>query len=340
MAVKAVALLSGGLDSQLAVKVVQEQGVEVTGINFKTPFFGPSPYVHRAARNLRIPLEVWDITEPHLQMLKRPKHGYGKHMNPCIDCHAMMVHFAGKRMEELGADFIITGEVLKQRPKSQNLHALALVERESGYPGLVLRPLSAKLLPPTIPEIRGLVDREKLLDIQGRSRLRQLELARKYGITDYPSPAGGCILTDEGFSRRLRVLFEQDPNPRLTAIELLKVGRHFVFDDGTKLIVGRNESENASIEKLAQDGDILIKVANYPGPTGLLTPPPGLAGQRNRRQPALAEALPQAAAVVARYSDAKNFPLVDVKVHTRGGDPELLRVKPAGADAIPALRLI
>lgn len=349
---KAIALLSGGLDSRLAVRVIQEQGIEVTGVNFITPFFGASPAVRQAAEQLGVPLRLLDITAAHWQVVKNPKHGYGKNMNPCIDCHALMIREAGRLMEELGADFIITGEVLGQRPKSQNLQALQIVERESGYPGLVLRPLSARLLPPTIPEQRGLVDRERLLDISGRSRQRQMELAKKYGITDYPSPAGGCILTDPGYSQRLRQLFQNRPEAQPHEARLLRYGRLFFLPGGAYLVVGRREEENRVIAAAAQPEDLLLTVQGYPGPTSLLrlaprpqeaiSTPPGPQPVASATEPVTAqsgdgaekatidvEPLQQAAAITARYSDAKHLPLVKVAVWHPGQPQTVLEIEPA-----------
>ncbi|MGB6371043.1 MAG: tRNA 4-thiouridine(8) synthase ThiI, partial [Atribacterota bacterium] len=207
--IKAVALFSGGLDSILAVKLIQEQGIEVRGVNFKTPFFVLDK-TFAAIKNLDINLEIIDITEELLKILKKPKYGFGKNMNPCIDCHALMFKKAGEYMNKIGASFILSGEVLGERPMSQNRNSLSIIERESGFEGKILRPLSALLLMETIPEKGGLVDRNKLLDISGRSRKRQMKLADEMGIKDYPSPAGGCKLTEPAFSKRLRDLFTQE----------------------------------------------------------------------------------------------------------------------------------
>ena len=203
--IKAVVLFSGGLDSILALKLIQEQGIEVKGVNFKTPFFGLGE-AFVIAKDLDIDLEIIDITEELLKILKNPKYGFGKNMNPCIDCHALMFKKAGEYMNKIGASFILSGEVLGERPMSQNRNSLSIIERESGLEGKILRPLSALLLTETIPEKGGLVDRNKLLDISGRSRKRQMKMADEMGIKDYPSPAGGCKLTEPSFSKRLRTL--------------------------------------------------------------------------------------------------------------------------------------
>jgi len=268
------------------------QDIEILALNFRTPFFGGSRKAERAAEQLGVPLRVIDISTQHLRIVLNPKYGYGKQMNPCIDCHALMVREAGRVMEEQSARFIVTGEVLRQRPKSQNLQALKIVERESGYEGLVLRPLSAKLLPPTIPEQEGWVCRERLLDISGRSRKRQMELAARLGITEYSSPGGGCILTDPSFARRFRGLLDETPRPSLNDVYLLTVGRHFRLQGAARLVVGRNAAENERIASLASRNDVLMKVRDHPGPTALL---------RGSTEHAVQEL---AAAITARYSDA------------------------------------
>jgi len=267
--VRALGLFSGGLDSQLAVRVLQEQGIEVEGITFTTPFFGAGRG-EAAARTLGIPQRTVDITHEHLEMVKAPRYGYGRHMNPCIDCHAMMFRICGDLMVEAGADFMFSGEVLGQRPMSQNRNSLRLIEKLSGYPGLIVRPLSARFLPETIPEKEGLVDRERLLDIQGRGRSRQLELAQRWRITDYPAPAGGCLLTDPGFSARFRELLEKDPSVSPLDVERLKIGRHFRLPAGSKVIVGRNHAENERLRGLGRDGDLFLKSRKGTGPLALL----------------------------------------------------------------------
>jgi tRNA U34 2-thiouridine synthase MnmA/TrmU len=204
---KALCVFSGGLDSMLASELIRAQGIEVLALFFETPFFA-SPQARKSAESIALPIKVVDITDTHLEMLKNPRHGYGGHMNPCIDCHALMIRTAGEMLEQEGASFIITGEVMGQRPMSQNLKALSMVASESGFQKLILRPLSAKRLPITLPEEEGWVDRERLLGFSGRSRKPQMELAERLHITEYPSPAGGCLLTDEVFSRRLK-----DPLP-------------------------------------------------------------------------------------------------------------------------------
>jgi tRNA U34 2-thiouridine synthase MnmA/TrmU len=303
---KALCVFSGGLDSMLAAQIVRAQGVEVLGLFFETPFFSS----HRArlsAKAIRLPLEVVDISGPHLEVVKHPDHGYGGNMNPCIDCHALMLRKAGEMLEEQGASFLITGEVLGQRPMSQNLKALSIVATRSGFPRLILRPLSAKLLQTTLPEEKGWVRRELLLNLSGRSRKPQMELARKLNITDYPSPAGGCLLTDPLFSKRLKDLFSSETNFEIREIELLKAGRHFRIGPHAKIVVGRNKEENEIIAALSKPQDLLLVVQSAPGPTVLAL---GSLG------PEL-EAL--AARITASYSDAKEGEQTEVRLATKSG---------------------
>jgi tRNA-specific 2-thiouridylase len=288
---KAIALFSGGLDSILAFKVIAEQGIEVLGVTFETPFFGAAK-ARMTAERIGLPLVVLDITAEHLQMLRAPRYGFGRNMNPCIDCHTLMLRIAGRRMEEEGFDFVFTGEVLGERPMSQGKQSLYIVAKNAGYPDRILRPLSAQLLPETEPERSGKVDRNRLCDFQGRGRKRQMEMAVHYGITSYPPPAGGCFLTDPIFARRLRDLFSRHPDHRLRDIELLKVGRHFRLTETTKVVVGRNAGDNGTIERLAEACDALIRVDQFPGPTVLV---PGGGDEETRRL---------AAGLCARYSDA------------------------------------
>jgi len=265
---KGYVLISGGLDSQLAVRVLQNAGAEVEALCFETPFFS-SQAARKAAAALGVPLTVVDFTEDEVALIENPPHGFGGAMNPCIDCHARMIRRAGARMAEAGFDFVATGEVMGQRPMSQNKQSLAVVARESGLEGRLIRPLSARLLEPTLPETEGLVDRTKLLDISGRSRERQIALAAEFGIVDYPSPAGGCKLTEEGYSRKLRDLLEHEGLHTRRLLELLRVGRHFRLPDGSALIMGRDANENAVLEAESARGT-LFDCGDLPGPTSLL----------------------------------------------------------------------
>ncbi len=267
---RALVLFSGGLDSVLAAELLRRLGVEVVGITFTTPFFG-SEAAKRAARQLELPLLVVDITDRHLGVVRNPRFGYGKNLNPCIDCHALMVRVALEKLEDLGAHFLATGEVLGERPKSQNRRALGLVAEISGARDLLLRPLSAKLLPPTRPEILGWVERSKLMDIKGRSRKRQMQLAEEWGIREYQTPAGGCLLTDPGFSRRLKDLMEAKKDFDAGDVELVKVGRQF-WIRGNLLVLGRRHDENERLWELCRPGDRLFKEKDRPGPTALWRP--------------------------------------------------------------------
>ena len=328
--IKAVALFSGGLDSILAVKLIQEQGIEVKGVNFKTPFFGlDEAYV--IAKDLDINLEIIDITEELLKILKKPKYGFGKNMNPCIDCHALMFKKAGEYMNKIGASFILSGEVLGERPMSQNRNSLSIIERESGFEGKILRPLSALLLAEIIPEKEGLVDRNKLLDISGRSRKRQMELAAKMGIKDYPSPAGGCKLTEPAFSKRLRDLFTLE-SFSLEEIELLKLGRHFRLSKDIKLVVGRNKEENEQLQNFFQEGDFLFKAKNLKGPVSLL----------KKGSKVSNELIDKSCRITARYCDRNEEENEEVNINYYSKSKELVRtmkVKPLIDDKLEILRI-
>ncbi len=293
--VVAVGLISGGLDSLLAAKVLQQQGIEVIGVTFDTPFWD-SKQACEIAELVGIPIRVVNISEEHLNMVKNPVYGYGSNMNPCIDCHALMLRAAGRIMEQEGADFLFTGEVLGQRPMSQRFNTLRSVEKLSGYQGLVLRPLSAKLLPETEVEKRGLVDRSRLLAIQGRSRRQQMELAEKFGIVKFTPPGGGCLLTKEGFSRKLKRLLLELPDAEVRHIEMLKHSRFFVLDEGVILFVGRNHHDNKELERLAGEKDVLFNCRGVPGPRGLLVV---------RDQAHLENYLRLCSEIVASFSDAK-----------------------------------
>lgn len=268
--IRALALMSGGLDSILAVKIMQEQGVEVTALTFKSPFFAPIHAI-KAAKQLDVPLVIDDITLSHLEIVKNPRYGYGKAMNPCIDCHGFMFKLAGEKMKREGYDFIFSGEVVGERPMSQNRGALDIVAKQSFVGDRLLRPLSAKLLVPTAPEEEGIVDRELLYDFSGRGRKPQMALAQKYGITEYPTPAGGCLLTDKGYGERLRDLLDHQPNPPVLFLQRLKTGRHYRFSDTVKCVIGRNQAENAFLVENRFDDEALIFSPTRPGPYCLLS---------------------------------------------------------------------
>lgn len=312
---KAVALLSGGLDSRLAVKVMIEQGVEIICLNMVTAFCTCTSKsscrseARKAAHQFDVPIKVKNTTMAMIEAIKNPKHGFGKNLNPCIDCRLLMFKEAKKVMDETGSSFIITGEVLGSRPMSQRMEALQLIEKESGLSGLILRPLSARLLPPTLPEKEGLVNREQLLSLHGRSRKEQIELASQKKIKDYPCPAGGCLLTDKSFSDRLRKLLQVNREPTMKEIYLLKYGRHFNID-GYKVIVGRNEIENKMIIKLAGDEDTFVKILDCEGPVTIVQGQGLSAGQAGTCQSSagngLMEIIKKAAAITARYSQGRD----------------------------------
>jgi tRNA-uridine 2-sulfurtransferase len=290
---KALGLMSGGLDSTLAAMILMRQGIEVTGISFVTPFFNAEK-ARRTAEAIGHPLIVADISAIHLEMVKQPRYGYGRNMNPCIDCHAMMFRLAGERMQAGGFDFLFSGEVLGQRPMSQNATALKAVAIHSGFPERILRPLSARLLPPTPMEESGLVDRNQLLDIHGRSRKRQQALAREWGLKKLPASGGGCLLTEAGFSNQLRDLLSHDDEATVNDVELLKIGRQFRLEPTVKLVVGKNQEDNQALEGFLTAQRMLLRCRDFSGPMGLLC---GDADQPT---------LERAAAIVASYGKGKD----------------------------------
>lgn len=333
---KAVALLSGGLDSTLAVKIMLELGVEVVALNFITPFCcctrrdaGCKHQASQVAQEFKIPIKVLFKGREYLEVVRHPRYGYGKNLNPCIDCRIFMHRAAGEYMGEVGASFLVTGEVLGQRPKSQRLDALHVIDRDSGLKGRVLRPLSAQLLPPTLPEIEGLVDREKLLAMSGRSRKPQIGLADAYGITDYPCPAGGCLLTDKGFAQRLRDLFDHSVDlPDLSEVRLLKVGRHFRLSPTSKVVVGRNQEENEKLSRMARENHYSFKVLGHSGPLTLAL------------GPLTEEDLIRVARITARYSSAPSDEVVSVDFrHSSSGHEGHLCVRGIEEGELEALRL-
>ncbi|HVP92969.1 MAG TPA: hypothetical protein VMS94_04430 [Acidobacteriota bacterium] len=292
---KALALLSGGLDSTLAVKLILNQGIEVETINFVTPFClckkGCSGTAE-VAKKFHIPLKIVSVGEDYLKILRSPKYGYGRNMNPCIDCRIFMLKQAKKHAKETGASFIFTGEVLDERPMSQHQKALNIIEKEAGLEGKILRPLSARLLPETEAEKKGWVDRAKLLDIRGRSRKKQIALAKEFAITDYPCPAGGCLLTYKEYADKLRDLFEHKKRVSLKDVQLLKVGRHFRLGRN-KIIVGRNENENKLLTQQKPNGDYYFEAQNCGSPITLL------------QGPKTSKAIETAARLTAYHSDQK-----------------------------------
>ncbi len=272
----AIALISGGLDSILAAKLVMEQGFDVIGLYCTSAFsksYGNEGQTHaaRVSKAVGIDLRVLDMGRDYIDLVRKPSHGYGKHVNPCIDCKIYMLKKAKNLMKELNASFVITGEVLGQRPMSQRRDALDVIERDADMRGMILRPLSATLLQPTKAELQGLVQRDKLLGISGRSRAVQLQLAERFGIRGYSTPAGGCLLTDKNFAEKLRDLFEDSQAVTLDDVRLLTIGRHYRMDSGIKIVLGRDNEENTMLLSMAPNGYRLFVPHGFPGPVALLT---------------------------------------------------------------------
>ena len=306
--IKALVMFSGGLDSSLAIRILQEQDIEVEAFHYTGAFHTDqfdeyNSSAKRFADNFGVKLSTFKIGDDFVDVLRNPRYGYGSNMNPCIDCRIYTLKKAKAYMEKIDAAFIATGEVLGQRPMSQRKDTLKLVGKHSGLDRLLLRPLSAKLLEPTIPEEKGWVDREGLFDISGRSRKAQIALAEKYGIKDYPNPAGGCLLTDPQFSARVRDLVKHD-SLTMDEIEFLKVGRHFRLSKDTKVIVGRNEDDNAQILQLVKKNNIILRLKDMPGPVTIL-----------RGRPTEKE-IELAGAITARYSKARTHNLVRISFFT------------------------
>jgi len=305
---KAISLLSGGLDSTLATKLALEQGLEVIALNFTSPFCQCN---HKAnscsiakdvAQGLGVSLNVVNLGTEYLEIVKNPKHGYGSNMNPCVDCRILMLKKAKEFMQKNGADFIITGEVLGQRPMSQYRHMLKLIDKETQLEGLILRPLSANLLDETIPEKKGWVNRKLLLSLSGRTRKPQISLAKDRDIKNYSCPAGGCLLTDPGFSKRMKDLIKYCGSFSLRDVELLKLGRHFRLDVNSKLIVGRDESENNRLKNFIDPGDIYFDPHPVKGPVAI--------GRGNFKDN---EILELGARIIARYCDKNGTDSVIIK---------------------------
>ncbi|MBI5025319.1 MAG: hypothetical protein HZC12_01040 [Nitrospirae bacterium] len=320
---RAIALFSGGLDSTLAILTVLRQGIDVTAITFLTHFgcditdkssCSKDPFP--VAEKFNFEVKLCHLANKFIEIVKNPKYGHGRNMNPCIDCRILMLKEAKELMAMVNADFIVTGEVLGQRPMSQRRDSFPLIDREAGVERNVLRPLSAKLMKPTIPEINGLVCRDKLYDFSGRSRKPQIALAREFGLTDYPAPAGGCLLTEPNYSHRLKELLKHNPDPSLNELHLLRVGRHFRFSSECKIIVGRDKEENKQIESLANPYDYLLRVEGYGSPITIV------AGKAD------SEAINIAASLCARYSDAKRLREVDVTI-SKNGSSFKMPVSPA-----------
>ena len=345
--IKAVAMLSGGLDSSLAVKIVADQGIEVLGVNYSTGFcltdhrrsmsglgapIDPKSVRNEALRagaQWRLPVEIIDISKEYMRILTEPRYGYGSGVNPCIDCRIFMQQKTREYMERSGAKFIITGEVVGQRPMSQMRNTLKLIEKESGCAGLILRPLSARILEPSKAELEGWVDREKMYDFHGRNRKPQMELAARIGLDDYPQPAGGCcFLTDPNYAKRMQDLFHHTEKKTMSTdqVMLLKVGRHFRINNLNKVIVGRNEAENFFLEKNT-GGRAQMNCLEVEGPLSLLEG--GISE----------EAVLTAARITARYSDGKDRESVEVEVRISGAENRRLTVQPLETEICERMRI-
>ncbi|MGL4875292.1 MAG: tRNA 4-thiouridine(8) synthase ThiI [Clostridium sp.] len=319
---RALAMVSGGLDSILAAKLIKDQGIDVIGVCFKSYFFNEEN-ARRMTAQIGIPLEVVNFSGEHFEMVKNPKHGWGKNMNPCIDCHAMMMRYSGELLKKFDADFIITGEVLNQRPMSQNKQALSKVKKESGIGEKILRPLCAQNLEETEMEKEGLVDRSKLLKISGRSRKPQMALAEEWGITDYPSPAGGCRLTEPNFSLRLRETLDRQGDATEKEIELLRYGRHFVSENGKTIIVTRTKEEGDAIKALLSKEDTVMYPVSHNGAMVIIS------GEASR------EDLEIGAKIAGRYSKGKDEESVEVSYGKFGCQfDETIKIKPATEEEI------
>jgi tRNA U34 2-thiouridine synthase MnmA/TrmU len=330
---KAIALFSGGLDSTLAVLALLKQGIEVTAITFLNNFgcnIGDKSSCSKdpfsASIKFGFQVKLCHLSDSFMKIVKTPKFGHGRNMNPCIDCRILMLKEAKEMMRLTGADFLITGEVLGQRPMSQRRDTFPVIDREADVAGYVLRPLSAKLMKPTIAEEKGIVNREMLYDFAGRSRKPQMALAKAFGLTDYAAPAGGCLLTDPIYSYRLRELLTHCNNPDYTDINLLRLGRHFRVSESCKVIVGRNSEENQEILLTVKPDDLKMKVVGYGSPITVIR---GIADNK---------ALSLSASLCARYSDGKHMPEVDATVF-RNDEHFIMKAKPANDRTIEQLRI-
>jgi tRNA U34 2-thiouridine synthase MnmA/TrmU len=331
---KAIALMSGGLDSTLAVLLMRRQNIEVTAVTFLMHFgcdmsdkASCTTDATSLAHRYGFDLKMCHLADKFTEIVKNPKFGHGRNMNPCMDCRILMLREAAELMRMSGADFIVTGEVLGQRPMSQRRDTFPVIDREAGLKGKVLRPLSARLMPPTEAEISALVDRQKLYDFHGRSRKAQIALARELGLEDYPGPAGGCLLTEPNYAFRLKELLSHDPDPSNRDLHLLRVGRHFRMPGGLKLVVGRDEQDNDRLDELMIEGDTRLFVPDVGSPLALI-----IGGEPSK------DDIEFSAATCARYSDAKNDPKVRVRME-RDGDCGEVSVAPIKNGVLDTCRI-
>lgn len=330
---KAVALYSGGLDSTLAILLMLKQGIEVTAITFLNHFgcdisdkssCSKDPFA--ASEKFGFQVKLAHLSDKFLEIVKNPAHGHGKNMNPCVDCRILMLKEAKEFMKMIGADFLITGEVVGQRPMSQRKDCFPMIDKAADVKGLVVRPLCGKILPAALPEERGIIKREMLLDFNGRTRKPQMALAKELGLTEYPAPAGGCLLTDPIYSFRLKDLLDHNPDPEYKDINYLRAGRHFRFSSDCKIIVGRDKNENEVLRSLSGRDDCQMRVEGYGSPWTVI------------RGKATEEAITTAAALCARYSDAKKLPEIQVVVFN-SGQKHFLYVKPATDEMLELFRI-
>lgn len=330
---KAIALYSGGLDSTLAILVMKRHGVDVTALTFMNHFgcdisdkssCSKDPFA--ASVKFGFQVKLAHLSDKFLEIVKNPKFGHGKNMNPCIDCRVLMLKEAKEFMKLTGADFLITGEVVGQRPMSQRKNCFPMIDKAADVKGLVVRPLCGKLLPATIAEVKGLINRDMLLDFNGRSRKPQMALAEEFGLTEYPAPAGGCLLTEPNYSYKLRELFEHNSNPEYKDINFLRAGRHFRFSPECKIVVGRNNEENETIKSLSDPDDYKFKVPGFGSPLTVIL---GRASD---------ESIALAASICARYSDARKLHEVSVVV-TKGDTRYNLNVQPAVEEILDQYRI-
>jgi len=334
--IKTLGLLSGGLDSHIAVKLMLKLGYDVTVLNFMSPFCtctkksdGCKSAAHMIAKECGLKIKTIFMGNDYLEMLRSPKFGYGSGMNPCIDCRVMMFRQTKKVMDEMGAKFVFTGEVVSQRPMSQMRDRLRKIEKESGMEGLIVRPLSAAVMEPTIPETMGWIDRDEMLKISGRSRKPQIEIGRELGIKkEMLCSSGGCLLTDGHFAVKMKDMLEHTETADVKDARLLRLGRHFRLNGECKIIVGRNEKENIRLSRMTKDADTLIRISNYPGPDVILK---GKAANGVREL---------AARIAARYASAPKDAEVEVEFTAHGMEPEKLTVTALSDDAIEPLRII
>tara|TARA_A100001037_G_scaffold77203_1_gene69215 strand:+ start:919 stop:1938 length:1020 start_codon:yes stop_codon:yes gene_type:complete len=315
---RCIALLSGGLDSMLAIRIMQEQGIEVEALNFKTMFTCCQDLSAQVARDLGVNLTIIGQEDDYLDLVRNPEYGYGKGANPCVDCRIYMFERAKKFMHQVDAQFIISGEVVGQRPMSQKRSDLDTISYQSGLEDLLLRPLSAKLLPPTKPEREGLVDREKLYGVQGRSRKFLIELAHKYNLKDIPTPSTGCSLTEPEFGRKVHDLIQIQVDDKPWDYDALNVGRHFRWNENTKVILGRDHQENLKLEYMHKMEDAtssaLIEPLSFKGPTALVT------------GPANEDSISYALGLVYRYGSTLEDEPNTVRVDAETGSQEMVAV--------------